>query len=103
MGGAGSFDVTLRGGEILGLPDTQLPIGKLGVTIPLRGITRIEGVAGVKGLADSKQLRLPSPYHARAHTPVQDTHLCVLDLDGSLGDCLGDHLTLGGYHGNRLV
>jgi hypothetical protein len=40
--------------------------------------------------------------HAHVHTPT-DTHLCVLDLDGSLGDCLGDHLTLGGYHGNRLV
>lgn len=38
----------------------------------------------------------------RAHTGTH-THLCVLDLDGSLGDCLGDHLTLGGYHGNGLV
>lgn len=44
---------------------------------------------------------LPLP-QAGKHT-LMHTHLCVLDLDGSLGDCLGDHLTLGGYHGNWLV
>lgn len=44
----------------------------------------------------------PQLVHMSTHLCTY-THLCVLDLDGSLGDCLGDHLTLGGYHGNWLV
>lgn len=73
--------------------------------IPLRGMMRGEGASGGKRLADGDWARSPPPRHAHMHTPAlhTHTHLCVLDLDGSLGDCLGDHLTLGGYHGNRLV
>ena len=106
-GSAGSLHVTLRvlrSQELVGPFQCPPSCRQMGVMIPLWEVTGGEGASGGKRFADGDRARSPPhTMHMCTHLHCTHTHLCVLDLDGSLGDCLGDHLTLGGYHGNRLV